>query len=333
MKTSPIPLPVIIAAILLLLIVAGEALVYTGGHGDYSSSVDGTECTLEVRGSHVYDIVVMDGSFDLPDRVYIYHDEDYQSTPQSSKVAVGARALDEDNYVKELQSSLKVRGVSDSQVVDAKDLKDIVGKSGSGTAVVCISGALPDTVYDGTSSSPIMDWLESGGRLYWAGNVMGKYISHPGSLEPVAGGTSLFLGSECIDDLQTESYDKITYNGFCESFSILNNEVQYGVKTSSLPSGSRYVDFGYTDGERSSICVVDVGDGCVCIIGGSYSDLQRIDMSQMVCSGISPDTSIIQSYEGKASGHTSVKIAEGEHVYVYLGGDLAIYGQLHRVIG
>jgi len=327
--------PVVIAIVVLILMVGGEALVLTSDHDSFSSSVthDGDYVTVNVdaHGSHQLNAVSLNGSYQTPQQVYIYYDESYRSVYDNVNVAVGARPLDQKSYVNMMVETLKVRDITDVSIIDAGRLAEITSSDGTNIALICLSGAFPDTVYDGTEDSRILDWISSGGRLYWAGNIIGKYIAHTDSVETVKNGTTLFFGSECVDDVETKAYTKHEYNGVTEALSIINNNVRYTPNTYYLPSYSKYLEFGYTDGDRFSSIVVANGEGSICVVGGVYSDYQRIDMAQIIAAGISPYTEVVDSYEGAAIGKKTVTLKEGDTVYVSLGGDLTVYGKLHEV--
>ena len=332
---TKISAPVLIAILLIAVVVGGEAIVVFSSHNDYSSdiSVNGEviDVSAHTNGSHVLNVLSLSDSYDTPDSVYVYYDKSYGSKYNNVKVAVGARALDQENYVKQMVETLKVRDIPDAKIIDATELATIASSNGKGIALVCVSGALPDTVYNGTEDSPILDWIKSGGRLYWAGNIVGQYIAHVSDVETVTGGTALFMGSDCIDDEITNSYDKWLGNGLTESLAIINNNVRYSPVVSELPADSKYVAFGYTDGSRFSSIVVGLGEGSVCIVGGDYSDYQRIDMAQILASGISPSTVLTDSFEGSIHGSKTVQVQKADHVYVCMGGDLLVYGKLHEV--
>ncbi len=335
MKRPELSAPLVIALLILAAAVVGEGLILTSGHGDYSSSVtvDGDDAIVSVHsnGSHLLDIVSLEDSCDTPSAVYVYLDESYGSVYETVKVAVGARPLDQTNYAKQLIETLKVRGIQDSKIVNADELGTIMSSIGKDIAVICISGALPDTVYDGTEDSKVISWLDTGGRLYWVGNIIGKYIGHEDSVETVTNGTSLFLGSECIDDSVKDSFEKHQDNPLTQSLHIINNNTRYAPGMSGLPGSIRHAEFGYTDGERYSVTIIGKGEGFIGFFGGDYSDYQRIDLVQTLSAGISPNSKIIDIYGGKAHGDTTVRMKAGEHIYVYLGGDLAVYGELHEV--
>ena len=326
--------PVIIAIVFIALVIGGELIISASTHDDFSSDikVEGESIIVDVdaHGSHQVDAISMNGSYSRPDMVYIYYDDSYESEYDDVQVAVGARPLSQTYYVKMIMESLKVRDINNVKLADAKEIADVVGSSGKDIAIVFASGALPDTVYDGTSDSKILKWIESGGRLYWIGNIIGKYISHQGSVESVENGTTLFMGSECIDDAVVDSFDKYLDNGLTESLSIINHRTRCSVIVDQLPIGTKYNAFGYTDGDRYSTIVVEKGDGCIAILGGDYTDYQRIDLAQILASGISPYTQIVDSYEGSAHGKVSLTLKSGSTVYVYLGGDLVVYGKLQE---
>ena len=324
-----------IALLLLMVTVGGELLIITSDHDDFYSGIevngDRIDVTVDPHGSHSLSILSLIDTYDRPENVYIYYDETYESIYNNVKVAVGARPLDQESYVQQVKESLRVRDISNVNFVNAIELSEIMSKNGKDVAVVCVSGALPDTVYNGTSESSILDWISSGGRFYWIGNTLGKYISHQGSLETVINGVSLFFGTECIDENITESYDKYYDNGLTESLSIINNNTRYSPRVSDLPITTDYIGFGYTDGERYSSIVIGHGSGSICIVGGDYSDYQRIDLTQIIASGISPTSKLIDSFYESAHGKKTVTVEKGDTIYVCLGGDLEVYGKLHEV--
>ena len=322
--------PTILAFAILAVILLGEAVVFTSGHDDYSSSVSGNSdyvsYSIDSRGNHVYDVVVMEGSVDKPKDVSIYYDESYASMVEEVSVAVGGRALDQKYYVDQLKGTLQLRDIDNVSIVDAKGLKEIMEKNGKDRAVICLSGSLPSTVYDGTSDSLIIKWIESGGRLYWAGNIIGKYFSN-GSDVTTVNGQRLFVDAEFCS-----TYNKVHQtidDGFCQSFYMQNNQTIY---TPKLVAGDNdCLAIGYTDGECASVFISSLGEGFVCLVGGDYSNFQRIDMAQVLASGISPTTRIVDVVYGSVSGHAEGTAQGGDHVYVFIGGYFPVYGELHEV--
>ena len=326
--------PIVAAVFVIAVVLIGEVIVTVDSRDDFSSSIsvegDSVEFTVESHGSHIYRAVAMNGTLGTPEKVFVYYDKEYKSAAASGVSSTGGRSLDENYYVEQIDDTLKVRGIDYSKVVDAKGLSDVMDSPGEGTAVIVISGSLPDTVYDGTSDSSILSWIESGGRLYWIGGILGKYVAHHDSIDAVENGTSLFLGSECIDGEESRGYDLID-NGFRDALYIQSNLTTFSIDTSKLPAGSDYLSLGYTDGTRSSIVSVKVGDGAICVIGGEYTIRQRIDLSQLVASGIGPDTELIDVVDGTVNGTSKGTITKADSVYITMGGFYPVYCQNHEV--
>ena len=327
--------PTLLAICIIVVVIAGEAIVFTSNHSDYSSDIaaEGGSIgyVINGKGTHEYDAISLSGGLDRPKAVAVYYDPAYASDYEKVSVAVGGRALDQQYYVQQMGPTLQLRDIGNVVVCDAAGLKDFISANGKDSAVICLSGALPDTVYDGTSGSPIIEWVSAGGRLYWAGNVIGAEISTKGGLVPVKDGTSLFLGTECVDASDAKAYGSVKGDGLSDALSLLNNDLRYGVVTGSLPSDRQHLELGYTDGERSSISIVGLGDGMVCIVAGDYSNFQRIDLAQIVASGISPSTELVDAEHGKVSGTVRGSLEAGDHVYICIGGDFAVFGKLHGV--
>ncbi len=321
--------PIMATILVLAIVLVGEVIVVTSSHDDYSSSVyvDNDELifTIDSRNAHEYTAVSLKNSLGLPETVSVYFDPDYPSAATNGVASTGARALDEEYYVQQLSSTLKVRGIDYSEVVDAKGLQNIMSADGKDHAVIVLSGTLPDTVYDGSKDSLISKWIESGGRLYWAGGIIGKYISHRDSLEEVPSGTSIFLGSECIGPEFGRALSEVNTNGFHDALYLQNNKTAYGVVTSELPDDTEYICLGFTDGERSSATIVSDGNGIICILGGDYSIRQRIDLTQLLASGIGPTTELADLVKGSVHGSENGRLSMGDSVYITLGGYSPVY--------
>jgi len=329
-------LPVLIAVILLAIVVAGEYVVFTASSDDYHSSVVKTDGVISYEitsaGAHVYDLVVMNGSADSPDDVTVYYDPGYASCINDVVVAVGGRALDQEYYVQQMDDTLRMRGVKNTSVADAEDLLALTLSPGKGHALAILSGSLPSTVYDGTPESPIFKWLGSGGRLYWVGNVIGEYCSDGSELRTIgSAGTELFLGSDCVDPDIFMAYEEYPGDS-CSAFSFQNNQTTYSPVIYGLSPETVHGHFGFYDEDRSSISLIQYGEGFICIVGGDYSNFQRIDLTQVIASGLSPTTKIVDVIHGTVNGKVTGTAKVGDRVYIYLGGYFPVYGELHEVI-
>lgn len=328
--------PVIIAVLILAVVFAGEIVVAVNVHDDFHSEVyaNGGDVSFSITsdGSYIYDVISLKDSMGPLSDVSVYYDPNYASEVSASFTSTGARILDEEYYVEQMKATFLVRCIEDVNIIDAGGLSDLMDADGTGHALVMLSGSLPDTVYDGTADSKILKWIESGGRFYWLGNVLGKYVSHGQTVETVENGPTLFLGSECMDDDLGRGYSAVD-NGFRDLLYLQNEGLAHSVDTGRLPEGAGYLAMGYTDGSHASMCLVSKGDGMVCVIGGHYSNQQRIDLAQIVASGIGPGTEVVDHVNGNIHGTVEGTIARGDSLYIILGGFFPVFCEEHEVVG
>jgi len=328
--------PVIAALFIAAIVICGEVLVVTSSHNDFNSSItvgnDSIEFRIESDDAHTYDVLSMSDTLGAPKGVYVYYDPQYFSMASDGMSSVGGRNLDEKYYIEQLEPTFMVRDINHIDFLNAKELSDLMDKDGKGNAVIILSGALPDTVYDKKEDSKVFSWLETGGRLYWIGNVIGKYVVHEGGYDTIEKGTSLFLGSECIDSEKHQGDSEIKSNGFRDSLYLQNYETTFGVNTSLLPEGTDYLTMGYTDGTYSSTTLVSYGDGVVCVMGGEYSIYQRMDLAQIIASGVGPNTTIVENINGSVQGTSKGTIQKGDSVFITLGGFYPVYCKNHEVV-
>ncbi|MCL2143086.1 MAG: hypothetical protein FWH44_02350 [Methanomassiliicoccaceae archaeon] len=342
-KRSDIVLTVIFAAVVAVVLI-GEAYVYTAGDGRYASDIawtdDGIEYSVTSKGSEQYSVLVMDnGSFEMINRLYIYYDEGYGSELEKVRVPVGAKALTQEYYISQLIATLNNRGVRNIEILNAAELKDaleddITSSNASVKGLVVLSGALPETIYS-TSVNLVLDWINDGGSLYWAGNFLGKYYATPGgTAEAVRNYEYDFFGKTgCLNEGgENAELSDIVTNNYRHSLSLMNNRIKYGVDISGLGG----LAVGYTDGTYSSTAMVRLGDGMICVLAGDYSNDQRHDLAQIIASGISAYTDENAAgyvkgdvKKGTVTGSVDIDYTGGHNyaVYVYYGGYYTVYGK------
>jgi hypothetical protein len=326
--------PVIAAVAVLALVLGGEGLMLMASHDDFSSSAverDGSvEYSIGSSLSHEYCVASLDDTLGGLQSLSVYYDPSYRSFAENGVAAIGGRALDEEYYVQQMPATFKMRGIDFCETVDAQELRGITSSPGAGSAIIILSGSLPDTVYDGTSDSPILSWISSGGRLYWVGGPLGSYIAHPDGLEQVENGASLFLGSECIGPEGINAYSEVE-NGYRDALKLQSNHLGWAVDSSLLPEDAVSLSMGYCEGSLSTITLVACGDGAVCIVAGDYTIRQRMDMAQVVAACIGPETVLVDYEEGKVKGTSTGDMALGDSVYITLGGFYPMYCERHEV--
>jgi len=334
----------IIAIVVLAMILIGEVITYTTGQDKYhtDASIDGDTLSYEIRvnGSETYSILVLDnGDMASMNEVYIYYDEAYASNYNDVKVAIGAKKLDQRYYIDQLIKQLEYRSAIKTTILDADGLKrsleaDIAnGQCSKG--LICISGALPDTVYDGDSANAIFQWMGDGGRLYWLGNLIGAQYATKDSLVNVDGHQTMFLGVDCLNMADGLKGAKMNDDTFRSSLSLASNSLRFAANVDPLIATkgvNSTLAFGYSNEGYATFVMTSYGKGMVCVIGGDYSNDQRNDLAQVLSSQICHKTKILETINGSIvrntiSGDYEIDGPTGNiAAYLYLGKDFPVHG-------
>jgi len=320
----------IIVAVIIAAVVIGEVRVFSGSdHFSADARYDGAlTYELESGPAETYSVMAFDdGGFVPNSSVSIYMDPGYASYYVNPDIATGARELDEEYYVEQLVKALKFRSV-EASIIDAEAMSALMagGIGGNTDAVIVLSGSLPSTVY-GEDEDLIIRWIEAGGRLYWAGNSLGAYSSDGETVSTIENGCSRFLGSECLNGSDENGY-AFSMADMCQELCLQNNRMRYAVAPGLLPDGAVHREIGYTDGTYSSVCMAGLGDGMVCVLGGEFSNNQRSDLAQIVASGISHLSTLLDIKNGTVHGtlRGSMSVDGADFVYIHFGGFYPVYG-------
>jgi len=332
----------ILSVIIFAVVIIGEVVVYTSGTDDFN--IDATkesgnvEYTISVNGAQVYTVLAMDnGSMKAMDEIYIYYDRNYATRYEYDVGAIGSTPFTHDFYIDQLvkllrnASSTPVRILSADELAKAMD--DDIGTPFQ-KGLVVVSGALPDKVYGDSKDVDVFDWLNDGGRLYWAGNLLGKYIATADGIETASSVDQNKFFADSLNTGDTSFVDKDDEtNTLRYNLSLKNNDVRYGINVAQLPAGTNYRTAGYTDGVYSSVAMVEYGNGMVCVLGGNLKKIQCSDMSQLLSSNVVHTTEVKQVFEGdvqfgKVTGKIDVSGFTGNvSIYAYLGGYFQVYGR------
>lgn len=329
---------VVLSLAVCVVVIAGEMYAYLPSSYGYSSDADFDGDTLSYsvgnRGSDEFDAILLDnGGYVAPSSVYIYYDIDYATAVnEDAPVEVGAQQMTVEYYIDQLIKVLRYRGMTDVSVIDALGLSEALSSDVSsgtcgGRALVMCSGAIPDTIFSGDGEDLLPKWLESGGSIYWAGNVIGRYVASGSSLEQVDS-TSLFIGTDDVNESNTSAYEDASDLRAMYSFEY--NRTMYSPDISG--TDRKTLVAGYTDGTYASITFVQMGRGQVCVIGGEFNSKQIRDLATSICSGLCYGSSVIDYAHGvvdnSATGVMHVSADHGNlRFYVYIGGYFCTYGQ------
>ena len=333
----------ILTIVIFAVVIIGEVVVYTSGTDDFTinaeKSSDKLDYTISVNGAQVYSVIAMDnGSMKAMDEIYVYYDRNYATQYVFDVGPIGSNPFTHDYYIDQLVKLLRNAGSAPVKVLSADELSKAMTEDMGASfqkGLVVISGALPDTIYSGDPSDDIFDWLNDGGRLYWAGNLLGAYIATADGIESVPDGyQNNFFGSDCLNTGDVSFVDKDDEsNTLRYDLSLKNNDVRFGVDVSRLPAGTNYLTAGYTDGTYSSTVMVEYGNGMICVLGGNLKKTQCSDMVQLLSSNVVHTTKVIDVVNGdvqfgKVTGTISVTGFSGNiSLYAYLGGYFPVYGR------
>ena len=322
---------VVIAVALLALMVAGELGAYAFHPNSYSASAewDGStvEYTVESNGSDGYAAVAMQGSPPVEELV-IYIDESFDDNLDDAREVCRVLGFDQGSMADQLTKQLSMRGMSEVSEEDSSGLSDFVNSTKSdaaGKGIFVAGYALPSSVYTGSASDPIFEWISNGGRLYWASSEIGRFYSDGSGIHEVPENETLFFGTEgCIfgDSAVATETDPA---GLCDVFTFQCNDMDYALSM-SVPG---VLSMGYVHDGFASVSLVGMGAGSVCVFSGTLGIRQTEDMAQVIAAGITDDTVVLETRQGEVKGETDGSFTgPQDSLYIYIGGVNTVFGRL-----
>ena len=249
-----------VLALFTVFILVGCAYVDCNGNGTYQATAgidgDGTVSYTLSGPSSEYRYSVFSDT-DVPEKVYLYLDETYASDFNNYYI--------QSEFFGVMKQMLERRGCASVEYADAQKLKDVMTEYGS--AVFFVSGALPDTVYNGNDSDPFCVWMDNGGTVYWTGPEIGRYVSTPSGVTDRGTG---FFGGDVNTDGSVYGYtesEMFTYTG------MRNDDVLYGLRVDQ--PDSKVLSFVSDDG-YSAVSVAKLRNGNVTVFAGNIATTENV---------------------------------------------------------
>ena len=328
----------VMAVVIVVFVLAGEAVSYWANPYNYSSDVTVTDgnitYTLSSPSSEFAVLAYDNGGFEPVTQLYVFIDGSYGGQPLS----------DQTTFLNQINKELEIRGQPDAVQVNAEGLKDLMSGPGSGKGVLMLSGAFPDTVYTGSAGDPLFTWLDDMGSIYWMNGQIGHLVSHSDGTTTALDGTDvLFFGMEGAVRTSTDNTIGMDHgqNRDIGEMLCVNNGVRAGDVTNGLNYniGGKTLSIGFSDSDGyGSITLTDRGEGkgMIAVFGGGLIADNRVAVAQVVASGISYDTVVddVGYQYGVVNGTyngTVGPVGDFTSVYIFFGQINTVYGKLTSI--
>ena len=297
-----------IVVIAIAFILFGQVLIY--GVNPYHTEINfldknngSIEYDISSNTSSNYDSLLLDVGMHIPDELMIYEDPDYDSHLKYGYIEANAALM---------HSELSLRNVNYS-IVNAETIKlklqSDIDNGAAEKRLFVPTGILPDTIYDGSVDSLILNWLKIGGVMYWAGYTLGVGISSTGEIyECTEGYGNKFLG---IPDSDLRQDNKNLYStekarDYCigKNLKIMYNDSRFGINTNNL---TNFLSIGYTSDGYDSLVLSKYanGDGMIVVFGGDLAIYSAPIIAQVIASKLTYMSILVDHHSGKIF-HSSV---------------------------
>jgi hypothetical protein len=313
-----------LAAVLFAVMFIGQALTYFAVPNRYDASAElsGSEITytISTNSAVTYTVLVYDNAKET-ERLFIYYDESY--------AVQGVTHAWQDRFIRQTISELSARGFTgEIDIVNADELSvALAGSAGEGDAVLMTSGVLPATVYSDTENK-MFDWVDAGGSLYWMGYAIGAMYAVGNELRDALPTyrTDIFGADDCIllDQMRSAERSADPQNSALSSGLMLNNNnLQFGLNADEINSAGVHAarSLGFEHEGYNSVVLVERGDGMICVLGGSLGSAERVSVSQLISSGITASSLLIDSAGGSIVRNTvtgTVDVTGGSDIGIHI---------------
>ena len=221
--------------------------------------------------------------------IYTYYDENYPS----SMVALASWL----GIIDHLDENLRLKGyVGSTEVVNAARLRELMLQEYD-SVVIIPSGVFPETVHT-RESSLVKQYLEMGGIIIWIGDYFAAFLGKYGNMvngssteNPGFEAQQEILGYTISNASSLESAGNASL--FSHSLNLRYPGIQRGILVDEVVKHGGLV-LGMTNGDRTSIGLVPVGNGYLVIFGGKVTtarsefgeDIVASDIANILLSGV-----------------------------------------------
>ena len=322
---------VILVAVLLAIIIAGETISYANPYySNFDAERSGNEITYSIDSnlSKDYTAVTMDngGHYNIERYVAFYDDEYF--TPVKN-------ALDSLKWLKHNLEKFNI----DLIIAGIDEVKNVIENIDITTALVFATGTLPKEIYSGNNYDLIFDWLGAGGVMYWMDGRLGETYSEQGASKLVHVGSSkanmnFFDTDNLFRNDSNPVYNRdLVDNSLTYVLGIFFNECTHGLKTSGLVD---YLSLDYSHEGYSAVTFVKYynGSGMICNLGGYLNHDTAHSVAQTIASGLTYDSVVIDHHSGQISKDPNGKlqgVSGRTDLFIYIGKMSVIGGQYFQL--
>ncbi|MBR4697105.1 MAG: hypothetical protein IKP18_01505 [Candidatus Methanomethylophilaceae archaeon] len=326
----------VLAVALLAMMAVGEYYVYCSDAFEYTSEAEWKDgrfvYSVSSSGSDAYSVVVMDGAA-VPRELCIFVDETYDDNVDEARKVTVLNHFSQRYYAEQIQKQLALRSYTNVSLEESggfsKHILDTMGDA-EGRAVLVVSCSLPSSIYTGNPSDPIIEWAKAGGTVYWVGSEPGRFYTDSTGLKEVPSGQELFLGAECVYIGPSERASQKVDNGFGDALILKNSDIAFAVDVSVLDNA---LAMGFSRDGHSTVGMVPLGLGEVCVVSGAFSIEQMEDVAQLIASGASCGSSVERTESGKVVRSTctgEIPAEAGSTLYINIGGTYLKHGAAYH---
>jgi hypothetical protein len=119
-------------------------------------------------------------------------------------------------------------------------------------------------------------------------------------------------------------------NGFGDALILKNSDIAFAVDVSVLDNA---LAMGFSRDGHSTVGMVPLGLGEVCVVSGAFSIEQMEDVAQLIASGVSCGSSVERTESGKVVRSTctgEIPAEAGSTLYINIGGTYLKHGAAYH---
>jgi hypothetical protein len=332
MDKDPVKIGVIILVVFIAVVLLGQLISYNNPYySNFNVERDGNDARFNIDSNLSLDYTAVsldnDNLYQI-DRYVAFYDDSYPMPGRKDKT------LDSLNWLKHNLEKYRVA----LHIEKIPEIVKVVTELDTKTALIFATGTLPAEIYDGTSSSPLFEWLKAGGVMYWMNGKIGNTYAEQGmsKLQNVLDPDILFFGIGDVVRKDTGNVyaRNLTDDSLTDVLKIYFNECTNGVDLGKLTSDSLGLDYTYENYSSVAFVKYHDGAGMICNLGGTLDHDTAHSVAQTIAPCLTYSSTVVDHHNGRIGKDPSgmLQCAVGEtDIFIFIGIMSVIGGQCFRV--